>query len=339
MTKAGETRLGFARSHTEIAWVSHGLSMSGSQLGTHIRLFKVERGFWQREAFARPLKELREQNAAGTLRPRPRWIPAIKRPLWQWHWFLFSFATILHRHAAWVVLVTPSNVLPVILHFSLPLCEQGAFSAAPALSMCHAAEKIIKRQNSRIPPSVCGSLSLKDREHLPSKHAWMMLDAAAPFVVLMMLKLVQILALARFYFPHLQHWKEKKKWGIKDTYCEFFFFCSSKSLPPWISIHTWTVMSSDRERVPKHHPVMQTRTHLHPWLHPQQASLPARFNSSPPNMKREKFCTWNGKVNLSCIYYTIPPSVHMLPTHIYPCTHTHTGRASSNTSTVDPIIQ
>lgn len=224
MTKAGETRLGFARSHTEIAWVSHGLSMSGSQLGTHIRLFKVERGFWQREAFARPLKELREQNAAGTLRPRPRWIPAIKRPLWQWHWFLFSFATILHRHAAWVVLVTPSNVLPVILHFSLPLCEQGAFSAAPALSMCHAAEKIIKRQNSRIPPSVCGSLSLKDREHPPSKHAWMMLDAAAPFVVLMMLKLVQILALAWFYFPHLQHWKEKKKWGIKDTYCEFFFF-------------------------------------------------------------------------------------------------------------------
>ena len=151
--------------------------MSGSQLGTYIRLFKVERHWDKDGASGGGRQSLRpsKSNVRGiqpahsgphSLFMNP-WISAIKCPLWQWNWFfcllynhqsLFTdvLPIIMMYSTAWVVLVRACNneyrnsiILSVASLWILlscytvkpvglfPVSKQSTFWAAPALHAFH----------------------------------------------------------------------------------------------------------------------------------------------------------------------------------------------------------
>lgn len=74
--------------------------MSGSQLGTYIRLFKVERHWDKDAASGRGRQSLSPSKSyVSGIQPAHSgphaifmtpWISAIKCPLWQWNWFFVS---------------------------------------------------------------------------------------------------------------------------------------------------------------------------------------------------------------------------------------------------------
>lgn len=150
--------------------------MSGSQLGTYIRLFKVEHHWDKDGASGRGRQSLSPSKSyVSGIQPAHHihdpWISAIKQPLWQWNWFFFClhynnqslFTDVLpiintqpgccwlqhtimrtymasvagHRPALTVVLLYCETV-----NMSFSLQAGCIFSAAAALhaSMCHAAE-------------------------------------------------------------------------------------------------------------------------------------------------------------------------------------------------------